>query len=182
MINQVFGETTSFFNGVFMIIFRVFAWIAISLLRIAIPIVLFGLVLLSKGIILFAILILVTLWTYWRNLGILRARLQAVHGLSDSIREIRLYCYASPDELRFQSIPFSVTAAVQETQFYHRFISFVDMQTTDQITIWNLMSLGWIAQVLDSGLTRIVKLAMPIAIQVSNLVIIPIHLVSTLFN
>ena len=72
--------------------------------------------------------------------------------------------------------------SVQDTQFYRRFISFVDMQTTDQITIQNFMSLGWIAQVLDSGLTRIVKLAMHVAIQVSNLVFIPIHAVSTLFN
>lgn len=182
MINQVFCETTSLFTGAFMTAFRMFAWIAISVLRIAIPIALFGLVLLSKGMLLFTVLLLVTFWTYWRNIGLLRTRLQDVHGLLNCAREIRLYCYASPDELRFQSIPFSVKAAVQDTQFYRRFISFVDMQTTDQITIQNFMSLGWIAQVLDSGLTRIVKLAMHIAIQVSNLVFIPIHAVSTLFN
>ena len=98
------------------------------------------------------------------------------------MQEIKLFCYASPDELRFQSVPFSVTAAVQDSQFYRRFISFVDMRTTDQITIQNFMSLGWIAQVLDSGLTRIVKLAMPIAIQISNVMFMPMYVVTSLFR
>lgn len=182
MINQVFGETTSFFGSVILLALRVFTWIAIAILRIAIPIALFGIVLVSKGIILFAALLVVTLWTYWRNIGILCERLQAAHGMTNSMQEIKLFCYASPDELRFQSVPFSVTAAVQDSQFYRRFISFVDMRTTDQITIQNFMSLGWIAQVLDSGLTRIVKLAMPIAIQLSNVMFMPMYVVTSLFR
>ena len=182
MINQVFGETTSFFGGVFLTAIRVFAWIAISILRIAIPIVLFGIVLLGKGIVLFAVLFLVSFWIYWRNIGILQTRLRTTHGFSEFIKEMRLYCYASSDELRFQSVPFSVTAAVQDSQFYRRFIAFVDMRSMDQITIQNFMSLGWIAQVLDSGLTRIVKLAMPIAIQINNILFIPIHMITSLFN
>lgn len=182
MINQVFGETTSFFGQTILLAVRVLIWIASVVLRITLPFVLFGIVLMTKGAILFAILLIVTLWTYWSNIGILHARIKSSGGLSNALTELRRYGFATPEELRFQSVPFSVTSAVEETQFYRRFISFVDTRPTDQITIQNFMSLGWIAQVLDSGLTHIVKLAMPLAIQTSNLLSAPLYMVAAIFS
>lgn len=181
MINQVFGETTSFFSGAFLLALRIFIGLAVAVFQIALPFVLFGIVLLSKGAILFVGLLLVTFWTYWQNLGILYARIKTIRGLTNSLQVLRQYCSASEEELRYQDIPFSVTTAVQNTQFYQRFIAFVDMRPTDQITIQNFLSLGWIAQVLDSGLTHLVKLAMPLAIQISNLLIMPFYLIANLF-
>ena len=182
MIDQVFGETTSFFSGTILLALRVLFWIAITILRIAFPFVLFGVVLVSKGALLFAALLLVTFWTYWSKLGVLYARLRSAQGVKKVFGELQSFGFASLEELRFQDVPFSVVTAVQDTPFYRRFISFVDMQSTDQITIQNFMSLGWIAQVLDSGLTRVVKLAMPIAIHVSNLLVMPIYLMANLLT
>lgn len=189
MIERAYNDSMSLFGGAFCFALRIVSWIvfaliwaAISILRVVLPFVLFGIVLLGKGLVLFVVLLLVTFWTYWRNIGILRARIQAAHGMSESIREIQLYCHASQAELRFQDDPFSVVSAVEDTLFYRRFIAFVDVRHTDQITIQNIMSLGWIAQVLDSGLTRIVKLSMPLAIYTSNVIFVPLHMVASLFD
>ena len=182
MIDQVFGEATSFFGGTIQLALRILLGVASTILRIAFPFVLFGVVLVSKGALLFAALLLVTFWTYWQNIGILYARVRSAPGVKKAFGELQSFGFASPEELRFQDTPFSVATAVQDTPFYRRCISFVDMQSTDQITIQNFMSLGWIAQVLDSGLTRVVKLAMPIAIHVSNLLVMPIYLMANLLT
>ena len=181
MIEQVLGETTSMFSGAFMFALRTVVWLATTVLRIAFPIVLFGLVLASKSAILFIALLLVTLSTYWKNIGYLWSRIRAEHGAPSLLEIVRSYCCADAEELRFQSEPFSVADAVQNSPFYQRYISFVDTTPSGQVTIQNWMSLGWIAHVLDSGLTRIVKLAMPAAILISNLIFVPIGMVLRLF-
>lgn len=175
MLNQAFNEANSLFTGTFMIVLQTFLRIAISILRIVLPAALFALVMISKGVVLLLILLIMSSWTYWRNIGILWGRLQAAPGASNFFDELRLYGYATLDDLRFQSDPFSVVTAVQNTQFYIRYISFVDAPPSGQVTMSNLMSLGWIAQMLDIGLTRIAKLSMPIAIELSELIFIPVY-------
>lgn len=182
MFYPVFGVATSFFGGLVLLVLQIVIWIVVSILRIAILIAWFGFLLIGKGAILSILLFLVSLWTYWRNIGTLHARLRGAHGLSGFFKELRLYGHASPEMLRFHHIPFSVAGAVQNTLFYRRFIAFVDMPSAAPITILNFMSLGWIAQVLDSGLTRIVKFAMPIAILASEIAFIPIHMLVSLFT
>lgn len=182
MFDRMFYDMTSFFGGIFLLVLRVLAWIAISILRIVVPAMLFAVVLAGKGVVLFVILLLVSIWTYWRNIGILRARLRDSHGIVGFFRALHLHGFATVEDLRFQDTPFSVAAAVMDTRFYRRYISFVDMQSDMPVTIQNFMSLAWIAQVLDSGLTRIVKLAMPIAILGGNLLYLPLHLLTCLFD
>jgi hypothetical protein len=182
MFFPVFGVATSFFGGLVLFVLQIVIWIVVSILRIAFLIAWFAFLLIGKGTILFVLLLLVSLWTYWRNIGILHARLPAVRGLSGFFKELRLYGHASPAALRLRHIPFSVAGAIQNTLFYRRFIAFVDVPSADPITIWNFMSLGWIAQVLDGALTRVVKLAMPIAILASDIVFIPIHMLVSLFT
>ena len=80
MIEQAYNDSMSLFGGVL----RLFCWIVfaliwalISILRVVLPFVLFGIVLIGKGAVLFVVLLLVSFWTYWRNTGILRARIRA---------------------------------------------------------------------------------------------------------
>lgn len=182
MIIPVFAVTTSFFGGILLFAFQIVIWLALAILRIAIPIALFGIVLIGKGIILFVLLLLVSLWTYWWNIGALHTRLQTAQGFSGIFKEIWHYGHESSAALRPQAPPFSVVDAVQNTPFYRRFIAFADRSTTDPVTIQHFMSPGWIAHVLDCGLTRIVKLATPIAIHASDIVFLPIYMITSLFS
>ena len=182
MINQAFNEASSLFTGTFMFAFQMLLRIAISLLRIVLPAALFALVMITKCAVLLFILLMMSFWTYWRNIGILWRRLHATSRTSSIFDELRIYGYATLDDLRFQSDPFSVVTAVQSTQFYIRFISFVDVPSKGQVTIINITSLGWIAQMLDVGLTRIAKLSMPVAIELSDLIFIPVYAIANLLG
>ena len=182
MLNQVYYETKSVFDGAFFFTLRLFLWIVISILRIVIPIALFGIVLIGKGVILCASLLCITFWKYWWNIDILQNRLRHVQGFYNFLNELRIYGFATEQELNYQANPFSVSDEVKRTRFYYRFIAFVDRQNTDQITIQNVMSLSWLAQVMDKGLTFLVKLAIPVAIEISNLIFIPINAIMSAFD
>ena len=182
MINQAFNEATSLFTGTFMIALQTFLRIAISILRMVLPAALLALVMISKGAVLLFILLIMSSWTFWRNIGILWGRLQATPRTSNFFDELNLYGYATLDDLRFQSDPFSVVTAVQNTQFYIRYISFVDAPPSGHVTLGKIMSPGWIVQMLDVGLTRIAKLSMPVAIELSELIFIPAYAIASLFG
>ncbi len=182
MINQVYNQTMSLFFEAFMFALHIFLMIVIPIIKLVVPVVVCGVVLIGKAVLLFIVLMIVTIWTYWRNISILENRLRNVNGLFGYFQELRLYCEASIEELTYQRDPFSVAIAVQGTRFYQQYIAFVDVPYGDHITIMNFMSQGWIAQTIDRGLTRLVKVAIPVTNQMNNIAFTPFHMLTSLID